>query len=109
MAKKSSATTPAKAPTKGQLFGTIAEKSELSRRQVAEVFTILNDEAVRSLKKHKQFTLPGLAKLTVKNKPATKSRKGRNPFTGEEITIKAKPASKAVRIRPVKALKEQVA
>ena len=107
MAKKSAA--PAKAPTKGQLFGTIAEKAELSRKQVSEIMTILSDEAIKSLKKHGQFTLPGLAKMTVKKKPATKARKGRNPFTGEEITIKAKPASKAVRIRPVKALKEEVA
>lgn len=110
MAKKSNGNAAtAKAPTKSQLFSTISEKTELSRKQVGQVLEILNDEAVKSLKKHGQFTLPGLAKMVVKKKPATKARQGINPFTKEPITIKAKPASKAVRIRPVKSLKELVA
>ena len=45
---------------------------------------------------------------SVVKKPATKSRPGINPFTGEKITIKAKPASKTVRVRPLKNLKEMV-
>lgn len=98
-----------KAPTKSEVFTAIAEKTDLTRKQVSSVIDALNEQAVKSLKKNGMFTLPGLAKMVVKKKPATKARPGRNPFTGEEIMIKAKPASKTVRIRPIKALKEQVA
>jgi nucleoid DNA-binding protein len=111
MAKKKStqkAAAPAKAPTKSEVYGVIAEKTELSKRQVADVFNELGDVVQKSLKKHGAFTMPGLCKMIVKKKPATKARKGINPFTGEEIMIKAKPASKAVRIRPLKNLKEMV-
>ena len=54
------------------------------------------------------FTLPGLCKMRVVKKAATKSREGVNPFTGEKMTIKAKPASKKVRIRALKNLNEMV-
>lgn len=97
-----------KAPSKGEVYRTIAEKTELSRKQVAGVFDALNDVIKKSLKSNGMFTMPGLCKMVVKKKPATKAREGKNPFTGETITIKAKPASKTVRIRPVKALKEMV-
>ncbi len=52
------------------------------------------------------FTVPGLMKITLKKKPATKARVGVNPFTGEQMTFKAKPARNVVRIRPLKALKD---
>jgi nucleoid DNA-binding protein len=54
------------------------------------------------------FTLPGLLKLTVSRKPATKAKEGRNPFTGETIMIKAKPARNVVRARVLKAVKDAV-
>lgn len=98
-----------KAPTKSEIFGTIAEKTDLAKRDVAAVFEELAVVIQKSLKKNGLFTLPGLCKMTVKRKPATKARKGINPFTGEEMMFKAKPASKAVRIRPLKNLKEMVA
>ena len=103
--KKAAASKP---PTKSEVFATIAEQTELSKRDVAGVFDALQGVIKRSLRKHQAFTLPGLAKMVVKKKPATKARKGINPFTGEEIMIKAKPASKAVRVRPLKHLKEMV-
>ena len=53
-----------------------------------------------------EFTIPGLMKCVVKRKPATKARKGINPFTGEEIMFKAKPARNVVKVRPLKKLKE---
>ena len=53
-----------------------------------------------------EFTVPGLMKLQVKSKPATKARKGVNPFTGEEMMFKAKPARRTVKVRPLKKLKE---
>lgn len=98
-----------KAPTKSEVYGAIAEKTDLSRKQVSQVMDALNEQMVKSLKKNGVFTIPGVAKMVVKKKPATKARQGINPFTKEPMTIKAKPASKTIRIRPIKALKEQVA
>jgi nucleoid DNA-binding protein len=54
------------------------------------------------------FTVPGLMKITVQKKPATKARKGTNPFTGEAMMFKAKPARKVVKVRALKKLKEMV-
>jgi nucleoid DNA-binding protein len=56
-----------------------------------------------------QFTLPGLMKIEVKKKPATKGRKGINPFTGEEMVFKAKPAHGAFKIKPLKKMKDMLA
>jgi nucleoid DNA-binding protein len=97
-----------KPPTKSEVFSNIAEKTELSKKQVSAVFDAMQDEIAKSLKKNGVFTLPGLAKMTVVKKKATKARPGKNPFTGEDIMIKAKPASKNVRVRPLKNLKEMV-
>jgi len=110
MAKKTATKAAAtkKPPTKSQLYASIADKTDLSKKQVGEVMDALGDEMVKSLKKNQAFTLPGVAKMVVKKKPATKARPGRNPFTGEEIMIKAKPASKTVRIRPLKNLKDSI-
>jgi nucleoid DNA-binding protein len=108
MAKK---TAPiAAAMTKSQLMASIAEATKLPKRQVAGVVESLSEHIIRHLKPKGvgKFTLPGLAKFTTVSKPARKARKGVNPFTGEEIMIKAKPASRGVRIRPLKALKDQV-
>jgi nucleoid DNA-binding protein len=107
-AKAKAAKAPKGAPTKGQMFTTIAEQTELSRRQVSAVFEALNGIVTKSLKQNGVVTLPGLAKMKVVKKPATKAREGINPFTGEKMTFKAKPASKKVRILPVKALKDAV-
>ena len=54
------------------------------------------------------FTVPSLMKIKVVRKPATKARKGINPFTGEETVFKAKPARNVVKVLPLKALKEMV-
>lgn len=108
--KKLVATPIASAYTKSQIYNHIAEVTELSRKEVADVFLALNNLATRHL--HKKgagsFILPGLAKCMVKHKPATKARKGINPFTGEEMTFKAKPARNVVKVRPLKKLKEMV-
>lgn len=115
MAKKSAAkaapkkiSPAAKTRTKSEVFAVIAENTELSKKQVASVFDTLFAMASADLKKGTTFALPGMAKLIVKNKPATKAREGINPFTGEKQMFKAKPASKVVRIRPLKALKSAV-
>jgi nucleoid DNA-binding protein len=107
-AKAKAKAAPKGAPTKGAMFATIAEQTELSRRQVSAVFEALSGIVTKSLKSNGVVTLPGLAKMKLVKKPATKAREGINPFTGEKMTFKAKPASKKVRILPVKALKDAV-
>ena len=98
-----------KPPTKSEIYSSIADRTDLTRRQVASVFDQLQAVIKKSISRSPgMFTMPGLCKMTVKRKPATKARKGVNPFTGEEIMIKAKPARKIVRIRPLKKLKEMV-
>lgn len=94
--------------TKSQVLNEIAESTELSRKQVAAVFDELESLIERSVKKRGlgEFTVPGLMKISTVKKPAKKARKGINPFTGEEQMFKAKPASIAVKIRPLKKLKE---
>lgn len=94
--------------TKSQILSTIAENTGLSKKQVGEVFGELETLIERSIKKRSvgEFTLPGLMKITTVKKPARKARKGINPFTGEETTFKAKPASVAVKVRPLKKMKE---
>ena len=94
--------------TKNQILNEIATNTELSRKQVASVLEELEVLIERSIKKRSlgEFTIPGLMKITTVKKPATKARKGINPFTGEETTFKAKPASVAVKVRPLKKLKD---
>ena len=103
-------TAPAKPYTKSEIYSTVAEHVELSKSQVGAAFDVLSEIISKHLGKRGPgtFTLPGLMKLTVKRKPATKARKGVNPFTGEEIMIKAKPARNVVKIRPLKNLNEMV-
>ena len=96
------------APTKSDILAAISKDTGLSKKQVGSVFESLGTVIKRSLKGHGLFTLPGLAKMKVVRKPATKAREGVNPFTGEKMMIKAKPASKKVRIRALKNLNEMV-
>lgn len=93
--------------TKSQIFNTIAEATDMSRKEVTSVLGALESLIVADLKKGTPVKLMGM-KMTVKKKPATKARKGRNPFTGEEMMFKAKPASKAVKVRALKTLNDQV-
>jgi len=97
-----------KPPTKSEIHAQIAEESELSRKEVAAVFDALNGIIKKSLKVHGLFALPRLLKMKVAKRPATKAREGVNPFTGDKMMFKAKPASKKVRILPLKGLKEFV-
>lgn len=94
--------------SKTALFATIAERTELSKKDVAAVFDELTNIIDGHIRKRAagSFTLPGLLKITTVKKPATKARKGINPFTGEETVFKAKPASVQVKVRPLKKLKD---
>ena len=97
-----------KAPTKSEIYSSIAESTELSRKQVASVFDALGEQVAKNVGKKGPglFVVPGLMKITVITKPATKARKGINPFTKEEVMFKAKPARKVIKVRPLKALKD---
>ena len=105
MAKDAS---PAKAPTKSEILTAAAESAGISRKQAAAVLESLTEQIKKNVGKKGPgiFTVPGLLKITIQNKPATKARPGKNPFTGEAITIKAKPARRAVKIRALKSLKD---
>ena len=96
------------APTKSEILAAICKDTGLSRKQVSSVFDSLSGVIRKSLRGNGLFTLPGLLKLKVVKKPATKERVGTNPFTGEKMTFKAKPASKKVRVLPLKGLKAMV-
>ncbi len=94
--------------TKSQIVASISDSTGLSKKEVGAVMGELETLIERSIKKRSvgEFTLPGLMKITTVKKPARKARKGINPFTGEETTFKAKPASIAVKVRPLKKMKE---
>ncbi|MBW2616000.1 MAG: HU family DNA-binding protein [Deltaproteobacteria bacterium] len=96
--------------TKPVIMAEIAENTGLTKKQVSLVFEELDILIERHIKPRspKKFILPGLLRIDVKRKPATKARKGRNPRTGEKIMIKAKPARNVVKIRPLKKVKDMV-
>ncbi|MBN9586440.1 MAG: DNA-binding protein [Afipia sp. 62-7] len=94
--------------TKSQLIEKITEEVEIAKKDVKGVLEALTTIGYKELKKNGVFLVPGFAKFVVIKKPATKARKGTNPFTGEPMTFKAKPARKIVRARPVKAAKDAV-
>lgn len=94
--------------TKTQILTEIADNTELTKKQVAAVLDELGIVIERHIKKRAcgEFVLPGLLKIQTVKKPARKARKGTNPFTGEEMMFKAKPASIAVKARALSKLKE---
>jgi nucleoid DNA-binding protein len=96
--------------SKTQILDSIATSTGLSRKQVGSVLESLNDVIEAHVKKNAvgEFVLPGLLKITTVRKPAVKARKGINPFTKEEVTFKAKPASTVVKVRALKKLKDMV-
>jgi len=94
--------------TKSQLVDQIAKLQELAKKDVKAMMEALAEVGYKELKKNGVFVVPGFAKFVVIKKAATKARKGVNPFTGQEMMFKAKPARKIVRARPVKAAKMAV-
>lgn len=107
-APKKAATAITDKLTKSQIVASIADSTGLTKKQVGEVMDDMHSLIERSIKKRGvgEFTIPGILKITTVKKPARKARKGINPFTGEETVFKAKPASIAVKVRPLKKLKE---
>jgi nucleoid DNA-binding protein len=99
-----------KPATKTEFYGTLAEKTGLTKKQVASVFEAFHELHGKELGKKGPGTLvvPGLYKIKVVHKPATKARPGFNPATKQPITIKAKPARKVIKVLPLKALKDLI-
>lgn len=109
--KKTAASNAAqKPPTKSEVIGFISDDTGLSKKEVNAVFDALGKAMKKNLSGRGPglFTVPGLMKVKVIKKPATKARKGINPFTGEETVFKAKPARKVVKVLPLKGLKDMV-
>ena len=102
--------TAKKEPTKSEIVSSLAESTGLNKTEVTGVLDELGNLINKSISKRGpgSFTLPGLLKIEVKTKPATKKRMGVNPRTGEPMEIAAKPKSKVVKVRPLKALKDMV-
>ena len=95
--------------SKSEILNSLAESTGLSRKEISSVLESLEGLIEENLTKGSGiFNLPGLLKIYVHNKKATEEREGRNPQTGETIIIKAKPASKVVKVRPLKKLKEMI-
>lgn len=103
--------TPVKAKlSKTQILDQIAECTGLNRKQVGSVLDCLTEVIGAHVSKRAvgEFVLPGLLKISTVRKPATKARKGINPFTKEEVMFKAKPATTVVKVRALKKLKDMV-
>lgn len=96
--------------TKSGMIKTITDVTCLNRKDVVSVLDCLTQVIEKHVKVGGpgKFVMPGVLKITVVKKPARSARKGVNPFTGEEIMIKARPAYKTVRIKALKKLKEMV-
>lgn len=96
--------------TKSAIINELTQNTGLNKKQVSSVLDELAILIERHIKKRApgQFTLPGLMKIEVKKRPATKKREGRNPRTGEKMIIKAKPAHRVVRIKPLKRVKDMI-
>ena len=115
VAKKKAATkkktaTVKKPPTKAEILTHIADETGLTKKEITMVMDSLTGLIEKNLKPRGPgaFNLPGLLKIKVVKKPATKARKGINPFTGEEMMFKAKPARRVVKITPLKGLKDMI-
>jgi nucleoid DNA-binding protein len=94
--------------TKAQMIVALAETTGLDKKSVASVLDALGDLVKKELGAQGpgEVTVPGLAKFKAKETPATQDREGVNPFTKQPMTIKGRPASRKVRVSPVKALKD---
>jgi nucleoid DNA-binding protein len=109
-APKVKAAAKPKVATKAELFSQLSEKSGVGKKEVAKIFEVLTEIIGKELGKKGpgQFVIPGLLKLKVVRKPATKDKPSINPFTKEPMIVKAKPARNVVKAVPMKALKELV-
>ena len=87
--------------TQTQFASAVADRAEISRAEAKRVLGVIEEIVLEELGNAQKVRIAGLVQLTVRVKPAQKKRRGRNPATGEEITIAAKPASVDLRARPL--------
>ncbi|HEY3771995.1 MAG TPA: HU family DNA-binding protein [Solirubrobacteraceae bacterium] len=87
--------------TQPQLIAAVADRAELSKADAKRAIAALDEIILEEIGNAQKVRIAGLVQLTVRIKPAQKKRKGRNPATGEEIEIAAKPASVDLRARPL--------
>ena len=92
--------------TQTQLADAVAEKADLSRADAKRALQALEEVVLEEIGNAEKVKIGGIVQFTVRMKPATKARQGRNPATGEEITISAKPASVDVRARALAKAKQ---
>ena len=100
-----------KPPTKSEIMNNIAEATGLTKKEIAAVFEALTGEIEKNIATKGgpgQFTIPGLCKVVVKDRPALPKRAVRNPGTGQMVWAKPRPASRQVKVRPLKGLKDMV-
>mmetsp|Transcript_9319 Transcript_9319/g.13167 ORF Transcript_9319/g.13167 Transcript_9319/m.13167 type:complete len:118 (-) Transcript_9319:181-534(-) len=97
-----------KAMTQTESYSAIAEKSGVSVKETKAVVEAMMEVAAAELKSAGAHKLAGCLNMKLKKKPATKARKGVNPFTGEKMMFKAKPASQTVRCLPLSKFKAMV-
>ena len=101
-----------KPPTKSEIMNNIAEATGLTKKEVVAVMEALTGEIEKNVGRKGgpgMFTIPGLCKIVVQNKPALGKRQVRNPGTGEMVWAKPRPARKVVKVRALKGLKDMVA
>ena len=94
--------------TKNQLIDAIAEGTQVSKADVKAVIEQMATVGYKELNESGEFVIPGFAKMSVVNKPATEARSGVNPFTKEPMEFAAKPASKSVKASLLKVVKDAV-
>jgi nucleoid DNA-binding protein len=97
-----------KPSTKTEIYSNLADQTGLKKKDIASVFDALAGMMQTDLKKVGVFNVPGLMKVKVVHKPAVPEREGVNPFTGEKMMFKAKPARNTVKVTALKGLKEMV-
>lgn len=95
--------------TRAQQIKVISDVTGQPKKIVQEIIETAHELINQGLSRDGQISFAGLMKIVVVKKPATKARKGVNPFTGEEMMFKAKPARKVVKIRPLQKIKDMVA
>jgi nucleoid DNA-binding protein len=96
--------------SKSQFVTTVAEKSGLNKKQTTSALDTINAIVAQQLGKRGpgEVLIPGLLKLNIVDKPATRKHEGINPFTKEPMTYKAKAARKVIKVRALRALKDAV-
>ena len=92
--------------TQTQLADAVADRAGTSRADAKRVLTALEEVVLDQIADAEKVKIGSVVQIEVRVRPATKARPGRNPATGEEITIAAKPASVAVKARPLARAKQ---